>query len=72
MVQACLHPRFKRRPKSSDLVPQLEALCAVVPAEVPINPQFFCPITGDIMRDPVITSGGHSYERTAIEGNERT
>uniref|UniRef100_A0A0G4G837 U-box domain-containing protein n=1 Tax=Chromera velia CCMP2878 TaxID=1169474 RepID=A0A0G4G837_9ALVE len=27
---------------------------------------FVCPITGIIMRDPVVTVDGHSYERTAI------
>lgn len=72
MTQACLHQRFKRRPKAADLVPQLEALCTKVPAEEVINPDFFCPITDDVMRDPVITSAGHSYERSAIEGNEKT
>ena len=29
---------------------------------------FECPITLDIMRDPVIGSDGHSYERAALEG----
>lgn len=28
---------------------------------------FFCPITGDIMRDPVETSSGFTFEREAIE-----
>ena len=28
---------------------------------------FMCPITQDIMTDPVITSDGHTYEREAIE-----
>ena len=28
---------------------------------------FICPITGDIMKDPVIGSDGHTYERLAIE-----
>ncbi|CAM9614810.1 unnamed protein product [Phaeothamnion confervicola] len=28
---------------------------------------YLCPITGDIMRDPVFTEDGHSYEREAIE-----
>ena len=28
---------------------------------------FFCPITQDVMADPVITSDGHTYERAAIE-----
>ena len=29
--------------------------------------EFECPITNDIMIDPVVASDGHSYERTAIE-----
>lgn len=31
------------------------------------NPAFLCPITQDIMTDPVIRPDGHTYERTAIE-----
>jgi hypothetical protein len=30
-------------------------------------PAFFCPITGDIMRDPVTTADGQTYERAAIQ-----
>ena len=32
-----------------------------------VPPSFYCPITFEIMRDPVITVDGHSYERVAIE-----
>ena len=32
----------------------------------PIPPDFICPITQEIMRDPVIALDGHSYERDAI------
>ncbi|KAL4567928.1 hypothetical protein LXL04_023524 [Taraxacum kok-saghyz] len=28
---------------------------------------FYCPITGDVMEDPVETPSGHSFERCAIE-----
>jgi len=28
---------------------------------------FLCPITHDIMRDPVVSADGHTYERSAIE-----
>jgi len=38
----------------------------VAPIEVP--PDMTCPITREIMRDPVIALDGHSYEREAIEG----
>lgn len=30
-------------------------------------PQFLCPITGELMVDPVTTSDGHTFERVAIE-----
>ncbi|KAL8253186.1 hypothetical protein R6Q59_036879 [Mikania micrantha] len=35
----------------------------------PLEPlqSFFCPITGDVMEDPVETPSGHSFERGAIE-----
>ena len=29
--------------------------------------ELVCPITGDLMEDPVVTSDGHSFEREAIE-----
>lgn len=34
-------------------------------AEAP--PSFFCPITQDLMRDPVLIGDGHTYERDAIK-----
>ncbi|KAL4557203.1 hypothetical protein LXL04_035375 [Taraxacum kok-saghyz] len=35
----------------------------------PLEPlqSFYCPITGDVMEDPVETPSGHSFERCAIE-----
>ena len=35
------------------------------PASLP--PEFMCPITGEIMREPVTTADGHVFERSAIE-----
>ena len=32
-----------------------------------LPPQFLCPITGEVMRDPVTTCDGHAFERAAIE-----
>mmetsp|Transcript_28951 Transcript_28951/g.70586 ORF Transcript_28951/g.70586 Transcript_28951/m.70586 type:complete len:1083 (-) Transcript_28951:254-3502(-) len=32
-----------------------------------IPPSFVCPITCEIMKDPVVTADGHSYERSAIQ-----
>jgi hypothetical protein len=31
-----------------------------------VPPEFLCPITQDLMKDPVIADDGYSYERTAI------
>ena len=30
-------------------------------------PELLCPITQEVMRDPVVTADGHTYERAAIE-----
>jgi len=30
-------------------------------------PDFLCPITNEVMKDPVVASDGHTYEKTAIE-----
>jgi len=38
--------------------------------EVPLH--FICPITGDVMEDPVVTVDGLSFERRAIEAHFRT
>ena len=40
-------------------------MASSVPAPTPES--FFCPITGEIMEDPVMCDDGHSYERTAIQ-----
>lgn len=31
------------------------------------NPNLYCPITGDLMTDPVVDAEGNTYERSAIE-----
>ena len=31
-----------------------------------VPPDFYCPISGDLMNDPVIGTDGHSYERSEI------
>ncbi len=38
----------------------------IVPEGVEIPNEFLCPITLEIMQDPVIASDGHTYERSAI------
>lgn len=37
------------------------------PPTTTASDEFNCPITYDIMEDPVVASDGHTYERTAIE-----
>ena len=37
------------------------------PAAKDTPSQFLCPITGEVMRDPVTTADGHAFERGAIE-----
>ena len=32
-----------------------------------VNPNFLCPITYEVMKDPVIATDGYTYERSAIE-----
>ena len=32
-----------------------------------INEAFYCPITGDVMKEPVIFPDGYTYEKSAIE-----
>ena len=41
-------------------------------AEEEVPPSFVCPITQEVMRDPVSTADGHTYERDAIERWLRT
>ena len=33
----------------------------------PPPPEVMCPITTEVMREPVFTADGHTYERAAIE-----
>jgi hypothetical protein len=48
----------------------LELLRANYGSSEPVRttpPQFLCPITGEVMVDPVTTCDGHAFEREAIE-----
>ncbi|XP_063789746.1 WD repeat, SAM and U-box domain-containing protein 1 [Pseudophryne corroboree] len=47
--------------KIDDLKSKMKAAASSIPDE------FLCPITWEIMQDPVIASDGYSYERKAIE-----
>jgi hypothetical protein len=35
---------------------------------LPLPASFYCPITAEIMKDPVIATDGNTYERNAIVG----
>jgi len=34
---------------------------------VTIRDEFLCPITVNLLRDPVVAADGHTYERQALE-----
>jgi len=55
-------PPHTRKPHPTHLPP---LPCAPVLEDYP--PMFVCPITQELMKDPVIASDGHTYERAAIE-----
>lgn len=55
MVKSCPPPPQPHRFKFSP------------PSEMYAPPSFFCPISKQLMEDPVSTSDGHSYEREAIK-----
>jgi hypothetical protein len=63
-------PILSSRPS---LVAASKALSEAPPAAIPrrhrvaMPPEFLCPITADVMQDPVVTADGFSYERSAIE-----
>lgn len=46
---------------------ELEAILNPKPVEQPLPEDYCCPITSRLMREPVTTSDGHTYEREAIE-----
>ena len=58
---------------SSSVVQPAQAVATSTPLKIPahlpadVPNQFICPITMDIMTDPVMLSDGHTYERKAIE-----
>jgi len=65
--------RASAPPPSASLYPEEVPGARYSAAEPPRNrsgeampPEFFCPITQELMRDPVCTSDGHTFEREAI------
>ena len=75
IAERCLEARRTRRPELVELIPELEevrrgteALPADVRARAPnYMDSFHCPLTMEVMRDPVITADGQTYERAEIE-----
>jgi interleukin-1 receptor-associated kinase 4 len=76
IAERCLEARRTRRPELVELIPELEEVrrgTEALPADVhPRAPNymdsFHCPLTMEVMRDPVITADGQTYERAEIEG----
>ena len=64
----CLESRRRRRTEVAELVARLEQMRTTTEALPPTIPtQYLCPITQELMEDPVTTADGHAYERAAIE-----
>ena len=73
MATRCLEARRRRRAELLELIPRLEEIRTATTALRPaVPPQYLCPITQELMVDPVTTADGHAYERTAIERWLRT
>jgi hypothetical protein len=67
IIESCFGPA-EQRPSFDGLHGLLSAaLLAAVHEETPYPDAFLCPIGLEVMRDPVICSDGHSYERENIE-----
>jgi Mg-chelatase subunit ChlD len=52
---------------STDVPSDAFASGSSLPAGTDVPSEFLCPITYEVMTDPVTLSDGHTYERTAIE-----
>jgi interleukin-1 receptor-associated kinase 4 len=73
IADRCLEARRKKRPELVELIPELEELrrgTHALPADVRMLSElnsFHCPLTMEVMRDPVMTGDGQTYERVEIE-----
>jgi hypothetical protein len=55
-------------PAAAAAVPQAAAAATAVPAADPLaNPMFLCPITQDVMVEPVLAADGYTYDKHAIQ-----
>jgi hypothetical protein len=73
IADRCLEARRKKRSELVELIPELEevrrgtdALPADARAPIYMG-SFHCPLTMEVMRDPVITADGQTYERAEIK-----
>jgi hypothetical protein len=70
------NPYPKTKTTSESLNTELDDLCLFYKLKIKFPNEFFCPLTQDIMVNPVTTSGGHTYEWSEIaqwfkEGNNK-
>jgi len=68
------NPYPQTQTTSESLNEELAELCNLYKLKIDFPNEFFCPLTQDIMVNPVTTSGGHTYEWSEIaewfkEGN---
>ena len=64
MIGRCWEQRAESRPRIEEVTQELEQHRSEA---LPITEAYLCPITGEIMRDPVMDRDGHTFERGAIE-----
>ena len=67
LMVACLDRTSENRPTFGDVVKAIASQLAIVNGIADIPVAFICPITMEVMTDPVICADGHSYERSAID-----
>jgi len=74
IADRCLEARRNRRPELVELIPELEevrrgteSLQVEILDRLGSLDSFQCPLTMEVMTDPVITADGQTYERTGIE-----
>ena len=71
IIKSCFWA-YKRRPSFQKIAGDLSALIAEhrsndLGVDVPQCHDALCPITMNVMREPVMCADGHSYERAAIK-----
>ena len=64
MIRRCWDQRAESRPRIEEVTQELERHRSEA---LPIPEAYLCPITGEIMREPVMDRDGHTFERGAIE-----